>query len=386
MGNKSCAMVLDFSLVAPGGATSHASGFLHALACMDEPPSGLLVCLPADRSLLVEEERRLDLASIPTQRIGSVAAAGSWRSRIVGQFALPLLVIRRRPRVVLIPRDIAPILVSGRVVLVATNVLRWRGRADLEERLGRPSVRVRTIEGLKNWAAGIVARRAAAVIAPSQVVADLLPERRHLVVIPFGIDLEVAQVRSEPLNERRPLRIVVLSNITRHKRLDLVVELVAELVRVHGVEATLDVWGGLHHEDVVSSLKEQMSVLLGDSGRLRGPIDPSDRRAMLVEADVLAVGSGVESFGFPLIEAQATGTLVVAPDSPLVVEQCGGRAVRYPEGDAAAGAALLADLLDPDRSADVRAKLDAGLFHAAGYTWKRCVEETLDLLAEVTRA
>lgn len=380
-------MVLDFSLVTSGGSSTHASGFLGALASMEDPPSDLLVCLPGDDSLLVAEEAELRMASVPTIRIGSRRRAGSWPSRISGQVSLPRLCFRLRPSAVLIPREVGPVLLRAPSVLLAANVLRWGVQPGVDDPLAvQPPTRVRMVAGVKTWVARRAVSRASAVIAPSRVVADLLPPHERVEVIPFGIDVPAVDPDPSPIGVRRPLRVVVLSSIARHKRLDVVVDLVAELRSVHGIDARLDIWGGGGQAEVEAKLGEQMATRLGEAGRMRGPLHRADRSAMLAGADVLAAGSGVESFGFPLLEAQKSATLVLAPDAAIVREQCGDRAVTYPAGDPVAGAARLADALGRGRAEEMRSRLKAGVVHASTYTWERCAEETLDLLAEVTRA
>ena len=378
-------MVLDFSLVADGGSATHASGFLTALAGLDAPPPGLVVCLPGDRKLLGNEESKLEAASVSTVRIGSSRPPGSWASRISGQFALPRHCRRIDPSAVMVPREVGPLLLRAPSVLVAANVLRWGvdiGTGKLPA--GLASARRRTTAALKTWVARGAVGRAAAVIAPSKVVADLLPAGGRIEVIPFGIDVPAVTPDPVDLGQRRPLRIVALATVARHKRLDVVVDLVAELSSTHGIDVNLDIWGGWPQPSVAADLREHVARRLGESGRLRGFLQPEERASVLAEADVLAVGSGVESFGFPLLEAQISATLVVAPESAIVAEQCGDRAVTYPPGDPLSGAARLAQAISPGNAEVLRRNLADGVSHASTYTWERCVRETLALLDEVS--
>lgn len=374
------ATVLDFSLVAPGGSATHASGFLSALAA-SRAGADLVVCLPGDQALLRSEEEGLTRAGVRCLRLGSKHRAGSWRSRISGQVALPLLSLRLRPSVVFIPREVGPLLPVGRSVLLAANVLRWGVPPTGEDSSASQRSKARALSELKSWVARRAASRASAVVVSSGAVADLVPHPR-VEVIPFGIDVPAVEVVRPP-EAGRSLRVVFLGSIARHKRIDVVIELVAELRSRHAVAATLDIWGGGNQAELRAELEELVSEQLGDAGALRGPLDPNLRGEVLSEADILAVGSGVESFGFPLLEAQKSGTLVVAPDSPIVREQCGERAVTYPEGDAIAGAASLADTLSLENPEQLSARLRRGVEHASSFTWRRCVDETLELLAEI---
>ena len=339
------------------------------------------MCLPGDNALLRSEEEDLTRAGIPCHRLGSRHRAGSWGSRISGQVALPLLCLRLRPSVVFIPREVGPLFPVGRSVLLAANVLRWGVSPMGEGASSGPRSKARVLSELKSWVARRAVGRASAVVVSSGVVADLVPHPR-VEVIPFGIDVPaVEEVR--PPESGRSLRVVFLGSIARHKRIDVVIELVAELRSRHAVAATLDIWGGGNQPELRTDLEQLVSEQLGEAGALRGPLDPDLRGEVLSQADILAVGSGVESFGFPLLEAQRSGTLVVAPDSPIVREQCGERAVTYPEGDAVAGAAGLADTLRLENREQISARLRLGVEHASSFTWQRCVDETLELLAEI---
>lgn len=371
-------IVLDFSLVAPGGSTTHATGFLRALAALDPPPPGLLVALPADGALLAEEQDRLGRAGVRTVRIGSTARAGSWSSRLAGQLALPRLVRAERPSLVFVPREVGPVLLTAPTVLLTANVLRWR-TASPSGSAPRP-LKARVVASLKDRVAARSVGRAAAVVSPSRVVADLLPPVRAGRVIPFGVDLERAPERDRPIGARRPLRVVSLGTVARHKRVDVVVDLVSELADTHGIDAELDIWGGGDQAAELDRVEAHVAARLGGRGRLRGPIEPSARHAMLAEADLVVLGSGTESFGFVMVEAMRSGALVVAPDAPIARELCGDDAVLYPEGDPVEGARLVAACLADPGAADGR--VARARERADRFTWERCVRETLELLED----
>lgn len=368
--------LLDFSLVAPGGSRTYAAGFLNALARRGSNDGRFMVLLPAAPHELVDEEDKLRRAGIEVQRIGSTRPAGTWASRIAGQLALPFVVARRRPLVTFVPREAGPILLSGRRVLLARNVLRWQ-RADRRRRPLPTQIRAAMTDRVASH--GI--RRAARTIVPSSVIGEMLPAGTHYEVIPYGVELDPAPLNELPSLIRQPLRVVTLGALTRHKRIDVIMDAVAALA-ARNVDVLLDLWGPVLQDDEVDRLRHHADQVLGRRCTFRGPVDPAARSEVLRSADVLALGSGTESFGFPMIEAMRSGTLVLAPDAPITREVCGPVALYFEPGDSDDAADRLTELLYQG-AGEITARRAAGVERSLGFTWDRCVDETLAVLEVV---
>ncbi len=100
-----------------------------------------------------------------------------------------------------------------------------------------------------------------------------------------------------------------------------------------------------------------------------GPLSDELVEAHLAAATIVCHPSLAEGFGMVCLEAMALGTPVVAADVPSVREMGGGVVRLVPPRDPAAMADAIAALLD---DADERERLaDAGVAHAAGFTWER---------------
>src|SRR4051794_27147416 len=194
------------------------------------------------------------------------------------------------------------------------------------------------------------------------VVRDLDPEgarRTRIEVIPCGVDLarftprgaEAARDRGVKAARDRgsdaaPNDALLLSAIVDWKRPDLALEIAASAARevpdlrllVGGVP--LDASG----EELLARLRER-AARADLTGRVEflGRVDPA---AALREAGCLLHCADREPFGLVLVEALASGTPVVAPaaggPAEIVDATCGAL---YPPGDAAAGAAALAQVL-----------------------------------------
>jgi glycosyltransferase involved in cell wall biosynthesis len=106
---------------------------------------------------------------------------------------------------------------------------------------------------------------------------------------------------------------------------------------------------------------------------LAGWLAPDELRGLVARARASVLPSHYEGFGLPLLEAMAAGTRVVASDIPVHREVSGGQALLVPPTDVDGWAAALASagpLGDGERS--------AAAAWAAGHTWRRCAEATLE--------
>ena len=97
-------------------------------------------------------------------------------------------------------------------------------------------------------------------------------------------------------------------------------------------------------------------------------------------ADLFVYPSLCESFGFPQVEAMASGLPIVAADRPLCREICGGAAVYYPPRDAAAMADVISSLRgdEPRRRELTR----AGGVQAQRFSWNDHVDAVLAVAEE----
>jgi glycosyltransferase involved in cell wall biosynthesis len=101
--------------------------------------------------------------------------------------------------------------------------------------------------------------------------------------------------------------------------------------------------------------------------------------ALYRAATLVAVPSLYEGFGLPVLEAMACGTSVLASRVTSIPE-IGGDTIRYVEApdDAGAWAHALRDALAaPERDGELRRRARE---RAALFSWKRCADETFDVL------
>jgi len=108
-----------------------------------------------------------------------------------------------------------------------------------------------------------------------------------------------------------------------------------------------------------------------------GWVRADQRASLLAGASVLAYPSRYEGFGFPPLEAMASGVPVVATRAGALPEVLGTAAVLVPVGDVDALAGALAELLDDSQLG--ASSIEAGLRQASGYDWGRTAAAMVEL-------
>lgn len=362
-------LLLDFSLVAPGGSSTYAHSFVAALA---ERPglSGVTVLLPSDETVLVNEAVALAGAGACVVR-GRAGSFGTWSARLHRQVAVARWSWALGARAVFSPQDIAPLLARGRLVVLARNVKVWRASH---------------VDGASAWAKWFVLHvvgrmgvsRARSVLAVSGIVADCVPvaaSKKH--VVHHGCDLPTMASRIPATDwSGTTLSVVSVGTISTHKRFDVAIKAVACMRRA-GLEVDFALWGPTEDRREHARLTALATALLGEDV-LRGPVSRNRLVEILGSADVLVVGSSYESFGMTMVEAMRTRTLVVAPRSPLVDEICGADAVTYEEGSSSSAADALLGALGV--AGEI---VDRAAARSERFTWTRCAERTLEELRRV---
>ena len=171
---------------------------------------------------------------------------------------------------------------------------------------------------------------------------------------PGGHPARAAGTARAPTCRERPLRLLVVGGIDRHKRQDLAVAALGKLAE-RGVDATLTLLG-IEGDAVYAAEVRALADRLGVADRVvfEGPTD--DVPSYLVRSDILIVPAG-EVTPLVLMEAMAYGTPVIAarmgsiPD--VTVDGESGLLVEPGDADgfAAAVASLAADPARADRLA-----------------------------------
>lgn len=107
-----------------------------------------------------------------------------------------------------------------------------------------------------------------------------------------------------------------------------------------------------------------------------GYLTDAELRSLVAGASCLVLPSVYEGFGLPLLEAMACGRPVIASDLPVHREVTGGHALLFPVGDVDALAAALTTASAEDGTPGAKERAGMRRRWAAGWTWKRCAEQT----------
>ncbi|MBX2998972.1 MAG: glycosyltransferase family 4 protein [Caldilineaceae bacterium] len=112
-----------------------------------------------------------------------------------------------------------------------------------------------------------------------------------------------------------------------------------------------------------------------------GRIPDDDLPALYSGADCFLMPSLYEGFGFPVLEAMACGTPVVCSNTSSLPEVAGDAALLVdPEDEGMLAAAMGRLLANSSLGSQLRCR---GTEQAAGFRWSACVEQTVQIYAEV---
>ncbi|HEU0235246.1 MAG TPA: glycosyltransferase family 1 protein, partial [Candidatus Limnocylindrales bacterium] len=230
---------------------------------------------------------------------------------------------------------------------------------------------------------GRLARRAAAVIVPSEATAAAVAthlgiRRGRLHVTPLApapsfrpIDADAARAAAARLDVPAGAYLFV-GTIEPRKNLAAVLDALAILRRTERAARLVVVgapgWG-------VSLPAEVRRRGLGSTVTWLRGIGDEDLAAILSGSTALVAPSLDEGFGLPVVEAMAVGLPVITSHAGAQAEVAGGAALVVDPRDPSAIAAAMQTLRDDASvAADLRAR---GLARAATFSWTRTARETL---------
>lgn len=229
---------------------------------------------------------------------------------------------------------------------------------------------------------GPVYRRTRAVTVSESTRRELSGKGvRNVTIAPNAIDKQRYRVPEGLAKE--PLLIVHIGRLKKYKRLDLLLEAVAE-VRKRLPGTRLLVGGSGDYREALEARARELG--LGDGARFLGRVSEEEKVSLYARAQVFVNSSLKEGWGLTTIEANACGTPVVATDVPGLRDSVrhGETGFLVPFGDVPAFASAIETILrDPVLASRLR---EQALAWAAGHDWEKAFEATRDALLETWRA
>ena len=227
-------------------------------------------------------------------------------------------------------------------------------------------------------------RRADLVTVPSaSVKADILRfvndvSEERIRAIPCGIDdafhpRDAAKVMPVLKRLGIPLPYVLyLGTLDPRKNLPMLIDAFAELItRGRPEHLVLGGDAGWSPNELLSRVARNR---LRDRIHLTGYISEVDLPFVYAGATLFVYPSLLEGFGFPPLEAMATGVPVIASDTSSLRENLTGAATLVPPGDAQQLAEAMCLLLT-DETARIK-NVEAGLKRSQSYRWDYFAAET----------
>lgn len=195
-----------------------------------------------------------------------------------------------------------------------------------------------------------------------QIIEHGLIDPANLVRAPLGVAEEFFANPIDPDRRGAPYLLHVGSCIAR-KRVDVLIDVFAELRRTHGDLSLLQIGG-----EWTAAQREQIARRgLSASIEQRRDVPRNELAHIYQRAAAVLVTSEAEGFGLPVIEALACGAPVVASDIP-VFREIGGQVINFaPVTDVNAWTSRVATIMDEQID---EAKLILRRNHASVFTWR----------------
>jgi glycosyltransferase involved in cell wall biosynthesis len=291
-------------------------------------------------------------------RLGFLAAEQAW---------LPLAARRHGVSVVFSPANYGPLWGVPTVILLSNSIAVGRLETRWSKRLYWLAIAAAT------WAS---LRRSARALAVSTSIRDELAGRRSgksVMVVPHGVS-----PRFVPNLDERDSFILAVGDIYIQKNFHNLIEAFSR-VRQSYPNVSLKIAGTVIDQDYKAELDARVSRLgLVGAVEFLGRMTVDGLSALYRRCRVFAFPSLAESFGMPILEAMASGAPVVASDRSAMPEVAGGAGILVDAADPSQLAEAIEAVLGRPQLASEMA--EAGVRHAAKFTWEAAAAATADAL------
>lgn len=365
-----------------GGAATHLPNFLET-AGRRYPDDAFIACVNSEWRLpaLPPNVRLIDVGALRNR-----VAHAAW-----DQWGIARVAVRERADVLLSLLNFGPIRSPVPHVVLERNPV-YFCPFHLAT-LGR--VRALEVSAIRALAHAVM-RGARRVVTPSAAMREMIraycPDLpiEKFCVIPHGFGdaafragLPLPSGAAAQMADSHGVRLLYVSHAASYKGIELLLEASRVLRDDAGVPATT--WLTIAREDWPEGFPRYTAFItrhrLEAHVRLLGRIPHGAVHRVYEAADLFVYPSLCESFGFPLVEAMASGLPIVAADLPLNREMCGDAAVYYPAREPDALAREIARVARDERLREALGA--AGRIRARQFSWDDHVDRIMTVLREV---
>lgn len=328
-----------------------------------------------------------------TCRVHEVSIADHQALRVLwGQLVLPVLLRRARADVLYGAFGILPLRSS------CPSLLSIQDPAPYASSNYDYPWQVKVSNRLRRRLAELSCRKAARVFFPSHTAAALLghslgvPEEKRSIVY-HGVDRDLWARRVDPIPTLNKYGIgsspyiLFVSQLYRQKHPEVLIRGFAEWVSASGKADCRLVFAGDPPDRAFDREVRSLAARLGVSERTMflGQVPHADVPSLYQGARCFVLPTSMETFGFPFVEALASGVPVICADIPIAREICGNAALYFPVGDAATLAMRLEEIMNGSKSRRDR-MISEGYKQSSQFSWERVAHEIMTLLHEVGNA
>ena len=217
------------------------------------------------------------------------------------------------------------------------------------------------------------------------LVAEFPAAAGRVEVVPLAVSAVfggTAQPLAAALADIRQPYILCVANRKPHKNLVAAIEVLARLVPAH--KTLRMVFAGERFAEWKQTLERAEALKVADRIVDLDRVSDEALHALYANAAVYLHPSRYEGFGFPILEAMASGAPVVASSATSIPEVSGSAATLVDPDDLDGMAAAVARFLDAP--AERKKAAAAGKKQAALFSWKKTAEQTRRILLEAAGA
>lgn len=373
-------IALDLSAVRTPGTFVYLEGFLPAISRLLNSEDQLVVFGPSSLRQQIVTLAGRNTIFLANSAAAIVPARICWQ-----QLILPRVLSQLKADVLFEPYDMGPLYSACPMVLGIRNPtpvilaegtlkLSWRGSLQRH---------------IHQWLVRRSSRRAQSLLFPSRYASERVggllgaPAGKRKVVF-HGLDVEFwsdsNNTQNAPEETRRPQYILFASKFYQQKRAPLMLEAFQAWRQSHDTKDTQLLFCGEDRDSPVAKAMLRRIAELGLEAevRLLGVVDRPVLRDLYRRASICVQPTVMETFGFPYVEAMASGRPLVCADIEIARELCGEAAYYFRPDDRDD---LVAALENASHDTPARSrKLAEGSERARSFSWRREAEETLACL------